>query len=66
MHGDQDVTVPINGSNDFAALVAQRLPKTSLRYDIARGQDHLFDTDVNNWSTFKQQALDFVISGWLN
>ncbi|KAM0433450.1 hypothetical protein ACHAPT_004330 [Fusarium lateritium] len=66
MHGDDDATVPIRGSHKFIQLVKEKLPQTTLRFDVVPGQDHGFDFDVKTWESFAPDALDFVTKGWPN
>jgi hypothetical protein len=65
MHGDDDSVVHIRASNKFVDSIKQYSPETTLRYDIAPGQDHAFDFNPANWTSFSAPALDFVAKGWL-
>ncbi|KAJ4221453.1 hypothetical protein NW759_006700 [Fusarium solani] len=65
MHGDDDATVPIRGSYKFVNLVREKLPQTTLRFDVCPGQDHAFDFDESTWESFASEALDFVTKSWL-
>ncbi|KAI9705224.1 MAG: hypothetical protein M1820_005371 [Bogoriella megaspora] len=66
MHGDDDATVPIRGSDKFVDLVTQKLPGTTIRYDVVKGQDHAFDVDDSTWASFADSALEFVAAAWLS
>ena len=65
MHGDEDTAVPIRGSHRLAEIMSEKLPETSLRFDVCSGHDHAFDYDGRNWQSFAAAALDFVSDGWL-
>ncbi|KAF4996139.1 hypothetical protein FDECE_12563 [Fusarium decemcellulare] len=65
MHGDDDSTVPIRGSDKFVNLVREKLPQTEVRYDVVPGQDHAFDFDEKTWESFADDALEFVTQAWL-
>jgi fermentation-respiration switch protein FrsA (DUF1100 family) len=65
MHGDDDSTVPIRGSQKFVDLVAKKLPATSVRYDPVKGEDHGFEFDEKRWESFADEALAFVRDAWL-
>lgn len=65
MHGDDDSTVHIRASDKFVKLVKERLPETSVRYDVVPGEDHGFDFDEKRWESFEAEALDFATKSWL-
>ncbi|KPM39379.1 hypothetical protein AK830_g7210 [Neonectria ditissima] len=65
MHGDDDSTVPIRGSHEFVRILQEKLPETTLRFDICPGQDHAFDYDEKKWEPLAPAALSFVRDGWL-
>lgn len=65
MHGDDDSTVPVRGSDKFVKLVGDKLPQTSVRYDVVPGEDHGFDFDEKRWESFEAEALSFVSEPWL-
>lgn len=65
MHGDDDSTVPIRGSDAFVKLVREKLPGTEVRYDVVEGADHGFEYDWKRWESFSEEALGFVVDGWL-
>ncbi|KAK7424583.1 hypothetical protein QQZ08_008593 [Neonectria magnoliae] len=65
MHGDDDSTVPIRGSHEFAKILEEKLPETTLRFDICPGKDHGFDYDEKSWKPLAPAALGFVRDGWL-
>lgn len=65
MHGDNDTAVPLRGAQKFVDLVRSKLPKTEVRFDVVAGADHGFDADPETWSSFADEALEFVASGWL-
>lgn len=65
MQGDDDATVPFRSSVTFVDLIKETTPNTSVRFDQAPGMDHAFDIIPENWASFKQPALDFVVKNWL-
>ncbi|RFN51443.1 hypothetical protein FIE12Z_4280 [Fusarium flagelliforme] len=65
MHGDDDSTVHIRASDKFVKLVGEKLPETSVRYDVVPGEDHAFDFDEKRWESFEAEALDFATKAWL-
>ncbi|KAM0555890.1 hypothetical protein ACHAPJ_006292 [Fusarium lateritium] len=65
MHGDEDSTVPVRGSQKFVDLVAKKLPETTVRYDVVPGEDHGFEFDEKRWDSFADEALGFVKDAWL-
>ena len=66
MHGDEDSTVPVRGSQKFVDLVAKKLPgTTAVRYDVVPGEDHGFEFDEKRWESFADEALGFVKDAWL-
>ncbi|KAK8098695.1 Alpha/Beta hydrolase protein [Apiospora kogelbergensis] len=65
LHGDQDSVVHIRTSRAFADLITERLPKTTLRFDVGEGEDHAFDLHPPSWETHAPGALDFVRDAWL-
>jgi acetyl esterase/lipase len=65
IHGENDVTVRIENTRRFAAIIADQLPDTQLRLDAVEGMDHGFDVEEKNWASFKKEALDFVVDAWL-
>lgn len=66
IHGDDDSVVNIRMSNEMADLIERMLPETTLKYDVARGQDHGFDLTTSLWEeSFAGAALDFITKAWL-
>ncbi|KAF4437913.1 hypothetical protein F53441_12919 [Fusarium austroafricanum] len=65
MHGDDDSTVPIRGSQNFVDLVAKNSPETTVRFDVVPGEDHGFDFDMKRWESFADEAIGFVRDAWL-
>lgn len=65
MHGDDDATVPIRGSSKFVEVAKDRLPESSVRFDVVAGGDHAFDLLGDPWSDFRPQALEFTSKAWL-
>lgn len=65
MHGDDDSVVYIRGTQKFANLLKEKLPETTLRFDIAQGEDHAFDFEAPRWKSFAKSALDFTLKAWL-
>ena len=65
MHGNDDSTVPVRGSDKFVQHLRQSLPGVSVRYDVVSGQDHGFDFNEENWDSIERDALKFVGEAWL-
>ena len=65
LHGTDDSTVRIQGSDHFVKLVHETQPDAVVRYDRVPGQDHAFDLDEKAWESLRPAALDFVVQSWL-
>ena len=65
MHGTDDSTVRVNGSDTFVELVRRILPKTEVKYDAVPGEDHGFDFDEARWAEIQPDVLNFINEGWL-
>jgi dienelactone hydrolase len=65
IHGDDDSVVYLRQSQALVALINEKLPKTKLRFDIAKGHDHAFDVEPSYWSEYAGPAMDFVSKNWL-
>jgi hypothetical protein len=65
IHGDDDSVVYLRQSQALVALINEKLPKTKLRFDIAKGHDHAFDVEPAVWSEYAGPAMDFVSKNWL-
>jgi len=65
LHGDDDTVVHIRASHKFIDLAAKKLPETTIRFDIASGEDHAFDLLKTSWELHAIGALDFVKRSWL-
>lgn len=65
LHGDDDSVVYLRTSRHFVALAQEKLPETTIRLDIAKGEDHAFDLQKTSWELHAIGGLDFVKDGWL-
>jgi hypothetical protein len=65
LHGDDDSVVYLRTSRHFVALAQEKLPETTIRLDIAKGEDHAFDLQKTSWELHAIGGLDFVKNGWL-
>jgi hypothetical protein len=65
IHGDDDSVVYFRQSQALVALINEKLPKTKIRFDIAKGHDHAFDVEPSCWSKYAGPAMDFVSKNWL-
>ena len=61
-----DSIVHTRQSDEFVRLITDTMPEVDVRYDLATGQDHVFDADEGNWVSFKAPAVDFLEQGWLD
>ena len=65
LHGDDDTVVHIRASHKFVDLVREKLPDTTIRFDIAPGEDHAFDLVKASWELHAIGAMEFVRQSWL-
>ncbi|KAH8888030.1 alpha/beta-hydrolase [Thozetella sp. PMI_491] len=65
LHGDDDSVVYLRTSRNLLNLIREKLPDTSVRLDIAPGEDHAFDLTKTSWELHAIGAMDFVRDAWL-
>ncbi|KAL6890093.1 Alpha/Beta hydrolase protein [Trichoderma evansii] len=65
LHGNADSVVHLRTTQEFVDLILENLPDTTVRFDIASGEDHAFDHLNTSWELHAIGALDFVTQSWL-
>ncbi|CAH0053665.1 unnamed protein product [Clonostachys solani] len=65
LHGDDDSVVYLRATHRLVALAQEKLPETTIRLDVAKGEDHAFDLQKTSWELHAIGGLDFVKDGWL-
>lgn len=60
LHGDDDTAVHVRATQKFVNLVREKLPDTTIRLDIAQGEDHAFDLIKTSWGLNAIGGLEFV------
>ncbi|KAK8074364.1 Alpha/Beta hydrolase protein [Apiospora phragmitis] len=65
LHGDKDSAIHIRSSQVFVGLIKEKLPGTTVRFDVGKGEDHAFDLHPPSWEAHVPGALDFVRQSWL-
>ncbi|VUC28419.1 unnamed protein product [Clonostachys rosea] len=65
LHGDDDTVVYLRATHRLVALAQEKLPETTIRLDIGKGEDHAFDLQKTSWELHAIGGLDFVKDGWL-
>jgi hypothetical protein len=66
LHGSADSVVHLRTSQEFVDLILEKLPNTTVRLDIAIGEDHAFDHLKTSWELHAVGALGFVKQSWLS
>lgn len=57
--------VHLRATKEFVDLIREKLPDTTVRLDVASGEDHAFDHLKTSWELHAIGALDFVKQSWL-
>lgn len=65
LQGEDDSVVYVPVTRRFVDLMRQKLPNTTVRLDIALGEDHAFDLTKTSWELHAIGAMDFVKESWL-
>lgn len=65
MTGDDDSIVYFRTIQEFVALVKENLPETTIRLDVAAGEDHAFDLTKTTWELYAIGAMKYVKQSWL-
>ncbi|KAF2871075.1 Alpha/Beta hydrolase protein [Massariosphaeria phaeospora] len=63
--GDDDSVVYLRTIQEFVDLSREKLPRTTIRLDIAPGEDHAFDHTKSTWELHAIGAMGFVKQSWL-
>ena len=65
LHGRDDRTVPVSGSEKFVKELKKVIPECPVRLDVRAGGEHGFDCDATMEEEWLKEDVEFITRYWL-